>query len=67
MTHSLFIASSSLKGGQAQLSLPLSRKYNLKHYYWALKCREDIAVVLCAAKGKARIMSTKEAERLYGK
>jgi hypothetical protein len=58
-------------GGQsaaaAGLSLPLSKAYNLKHYYgWAgAQCREDIAVVLRPPKGnKPVIMSTREAEKL---
>ena len=55
--------------GKARLSLELSKKYNLKHYYgWAgPHGREDIAVVLCAPKGKPRIMNAKEAEKLYNK
>lgn len=55
--------------GKATLSLELSKQYNLKHYYgWAgPRCREDVAVVLCAPKGKPRVMSAKEAERLYRK
>jgi hypothetical protein len=55
--------------GKAALSLELSKQYNLKHYYgWAgPRCREDVAVVRCAPKGKPRVMSAKEAERLYSK
>lgn len=55
--------------GKATLSLELSRRYNLKNYYgWAgPRCSEDLAVVLCAPKGKPRIMSAKEAEKLYSK
>lgn len=51
----------------ATLSLPLSKEYNLKHYYgWAgAKCREDIAVVLHPPQGgKPLVMSTKKAEQL---
>lgn len=54
-------------GVAATLSLPLSKAYNLKHYYgWAgAQCREDVAVVLHPPKGKKPvIMSTKEAEKL---
>jgi len=57
------------KGEEAQLSIPLSRSYNMKHYYgWAgAKCSEDIAVVLHPPKGgKPIIVSTKEAERITG-
>jgi hypothetical protein len=51
----------------AKLSLPLSKSYNLEHYYgWAgVRCREDVAVVLHPPKGgKPIVMSTQEAERL---
>ena len=51
----------------ASLSLPLSKAYNLKHYYgWAgPQCREDVAVVLHPPKGKKPvIMGTKEAKKL---
>ncbi len=57
------------KGEEAQLSIPLSRSYNLKHFYgWAgAKCSENIAVVLHPPKGgKPIIVSTKEAERITG-
>jgi hypothetical protein len=53
----------------AQLSLALSKSYNLKHYYgWAgAQCREDVAVVLHPpGGGKPRVMSMKEAEKLTG-
>lgn len=55
--------------GKTTLSLALSRKYNLKHYYgWAgPDCREDTVIILCAPKGKPRIMSATEAKRLYRK
>jgi len=54
--------------GKATLSLALTRKYNLEHYYgWAgPDCSENIVVVRCAPKGKPRVMSAKEAKRLYG-
>lgn len=57
----------SNRSGKAVLSVPLSRKYNLKHYYgWAGPgCSEEIAVVLCAPKGKLRVMSAARAKRLY--
>jgi hypothetical protein len=51
----------------ATLSLPLSKDYNLKHYYgWAgAKCREDIAVVLHPPQGgKSLVMSAQKAEKL---
>jgi hypothetical protein len=51
----------------ANLALPLSKAYNLKHYYgWAgPQCREDIAVVLHPPKQKKPvIMSTQEAAKL---
>jgi hypothetical protein len=51
----------------ATMSLPLSKAYNLKHYYgWAGdRCREDVAVILHPPKGgKPLLMSTAEAERL---
>lgn len=51
----------------AVLSLPLSKSYNLKHYYgWAgPQCSEKFAVVLHPPKGgKPRVMTTKEAEKL---
>ncbi len=58
---------SSASATPAKLSLPLSKSYNIKHYYgWAgAQCSEDVAVVLHPPKGgKPRVMSTKEAERL---
>ncbi|HEX7333663.1 MAG TPA: hypothetical protein VF290_19335 [Pyrinomonadaceae bacterium] len=57
----------SSRSGKAVLSVPLSRKYNLKHYYgWAGPgCSEEIAVVRCAPKGKPRVMSAERAKRLY--
>jgi hypothetical protein len=53
------------RGAKAVFSPRLSKTYNLKHYYgWSgPRCREDIAVVLCER--KPRIMSAKEARRLY--
>jgi hypothetical protein len=57
------------KGADAQLSIPLSKTYNLKNYYgWAgAKCSEDFAVVLRPPKGgKPIVVSTKEAERITG-
>lgn len=54
---------------QAELSLPLSKHYNLKHYYgWAgPSCSEDFAVVLHPpGGGKPRVMSTRDAEKLTG-
>jgi hypothetical protein len=51
----------------ATLSLPLSKEYNLKHYYgWTgAKCSEDIAVVLHPPRGgKPLVMSTRQAEKL---
>jgi hypothetical protein len=56
-----------LSAGTASLSLPLSKAYNLKHYYgWAgAKCSEGVAVVLHPPnRGKPVIMRTQEAERL---
>lgn len=60
---------SQTTSGKARLSLPLSRKYDEKNYYgWAgPTCSEEIAVVLCAPRGKPKIMSANEAKRLYGK
>lgn len=58
---------SPLTGEAATLSLPLSKAYNLKHYYgWAgPDCREDVAVVLHPpGGGKAQIMKSADAERL---
>jgi hypothetical protein len=54
-------------GARASLSVPLSKSYNLKHYYgWAgAQCSEDFAVVLHPPNGgKPRVLTTKEAERL---
>ena len=54
----------------ANLSLPLSKTYNLKHYYgWAgAICSEDVAVVLHSPKGgKPVVVTTKEAQRLTEK
>jgi len=51
----------------AVLSLPLSKSYNLKHYYgWAgANCREDIAVVLHPPNGgKPVVVSAKEAQSM---
>jgi hypothetical protein len=58
---------SNAPGGNATLSVSLSKSYNLKHYYgWAgPKCSEDIAVVLHPPKGgKPIIVSAKEAQQL---
>ena len=57
------------RSGKAVRSLPLSKKYNLKHYYgWAgPSCSEQISVVLCAPHGKPRIMSAERAKRLCEK
>jgi hypothetical protein len=54
---------------ELKLSLPLSREYNLKHYYgWAGPgCSEDLAVVLHPpGGGKAVIMKTEEAKKMLG-
>lgn len=55
--------------GKATYSLALSRSYNLRHYYgWAGRdCREDVLIALHPRKGKPRIVSAKEAERLSPK
>jgi hypothetical protein len=58
---------SNAPGENARLSIPLSKRYNLKHYYgWAgPKCSEDIAVVLHPPKGgKPIVVSAKEAQEL---
>lgn len=58
---------SSVPGGSASLSVPLSKNYNLRHYYgWAgPQCSEDIAVVLHPPKGgKPIVLKAKDAERL---
>ena len=58
---------SNVPGGSATLSVPLSKSYNLKHYYgWAgPKCSENIAVVLHPTKGGRPIVVTaKEAQEL---
>jgi hypothetical protein len=53
----------SHRSGRAVLSVPLSKKYN---YGWAgPSCSEQTAVVLCAPKGKPRIMSAERAKRVY--
>ena len=59
----------SAQSGKAVRSIALSKAYNLKNYYgWAgPNCSEQIAVVKCAPKGKPKVMSAKEAKRLYGK
>jgi len=54
-------------GDRAQVSLPLSKEYNLAHYYgWAgISCSEKLAVVLHPpGGGKPRILPSKEAEAL---
>lgn len=51
----------------AKLSLPLSKAYNLEHYYgWAeAQCREDVVVVLHPPKGgRPILMSRQAAEKL---
>jgi hypothetical protein len=56
--------------GGATLSIPLSREYNLKHYYgWAgPNCSEKLAVVLHPPSGgKPVIMDAKKAEALTDK
>lgn len=58
---------SNAPGGSATLSVPLSKSYNLKHYYgWAgPECSENIAVVLHPPKGGRPIVVTaKEAQEL---
>ncbi len=58
---------SNVPAGAASLSVPLSKAYNLKHYYgWAgPKCSEDLAVVLHPPKGgKPVILPAKEAARI---
>jgi hypothetical protein len=57
----------AISGGTAELSLPLSKSYNLKHYYgWAgPKCSDKVAVVLHPPNGgKPIVTSAKEAERM---
>jgi hypothetical protein len=57
----------SVAATPAKLSLPLSKSYNLKHYYgWAgPQCSEEFAVVLHPPKGgKPLVLPTKEAEKL---
>jgi hypothetical protein len=54
-------------GDAATISIPLSRSYNLEHYYgWAgVACSEKIAVVLHPpGRRKPTIMSTEQAQRL---
>jgi len=51
----------------ANLSLPLSKSYNLEHYYgWAgAKCSEDFAVVLHPPKGgKPVVVTAREAQKI---
>lgn len=53
----------------ASLSVPLSKSYNLQHYFgWAgAQCREDFAVVLHPPDGgKPRVMRTSDAKKLAG-
>ena len=57
-------------GVPAKISLPLSKAYNLKHYYgWAgAKCSEEFAVVLHPPNGgKPIVVSAKEAEKMTAK
>ena len=59
----------ALPDASAVLSLPLSKAYNLKHYYgWAgAKCSEEFAVVMHPPKGgKPIVMKAKDAEKLTG-
>ena len=51
----------------AVLSIPLSERYNVDHYYgWAgPKAREDFVVVRCAP-GKPLVMTRADAEREFG-
>lgn len=58
---------SAIPGGQAQLSLPLSKNYNLQNYYgWAgPECSENFAVVLHPPNGgKPVVVNKAEAERI---
>lgn len=55
---------------ELKLSLPLSKDYNMKHYYgWAgPDCSEDLAVVVHPpGGGKSVIMKTEEAKKMLGK
>jgi len=55
---------------ELKLSLPLTKDYNLKHYYgWAgPECSEELAVVLRPpGGGKPVIMKTEEAKKMLGK
>jgi hypothetical protein len=55
------------RGAPARFSLPLSKSYNLQHYYgWAgPKCSENFTVVLHPPKGgKPLVVSTKEAQKM---
>jgi hypothetical protein len=57
----------AISGGTADLSFPLSKSYNLKHYSgWAgSRCSEKIAVVLHPPNGgKPIVIDAKEAERM---
>jgi len=57
----------SIPGEVAKLSIPLTKSYNLEHYYgWAgSQCSENFAVVLHPSNGgKPQVMSTREAERI---
>lgn len=58
------------EAGEALLSIPLSRKYNLRHYFgWAgPNCSEELAVVLHPPNsGKPVIMKAENAEKLFEK
>src|ERR1700688_1330276 len=58
---------SNVPGRGATLSVPLSKSYNLKHYYgWAgPECSENIAVVLHPPKGgRPVVVTAKEAQEL---
>jgi hypothetical protein len=55
-----------VSGDAAKISIPISRNYNIDHYYgWAgINCSEKIAVVLHpAGSKKPKIMSTADAEK----
>lgn len=57
-------------GTPAKLSLPLTKEYNLKHYYgWAgPDCSEELAIVLQPpGGGKPVIVKSKEAEKMFEK
>lgn len=55
--------------GNAILSIPLSKEYNLKHYYvWAgPECSEELAVFEHPRTGKRVVMKARDAEKLFEK